>query len=383
MTKYSRKYASVVALAWIACSRVGVDAVGKDCPCPDSLTCDPLCNVCVDKESTPGAHCGKGSGGTSGSGGSSGNPGGGGTSAGAGGGGGAATGGSGGSNADACTPLVTFKNFHAEWSAAENILWKWEPDITDAAEGKSKFAAYEIVVTPDGDNPITFDQKTNPELGVFAQSNSFADITTMSLTTGLGPEAHHGVLRAIDNQGCTFESPSVLAPAMTKPVGGALEIYGEKPPAGYPQDAVEVKNGVGCQAGLLCLRSTDCVPPDGGTDCFRNVRWSPVVPTSSVGAGAFIDAYLEFYVKSDSVTPLWWSESWLSVGTTLFRFNRYTLPADGKYHKIQIPLTALQTKTGTPLDYAQWGGQNITEVNLGSRASVGKHIWLDEVFIRW
>ena len=354
--------AAAAFLALQACGKEDIDLTGKACPCPTAdYECDSLCQVCVPAGTTPGSSCSGATGGT-----------------GAGGSGGLAGAGAGGTGGTSCTPAITFQNFKAVWATPESIRWEWEP--LSPVSAKDQFKTYELEVTAPGESPRTYDGTTNPELGVYVQPNSGVDFTMATASSGLTPgKLYTGVLRAIDTQDCAFTSPSASAPRTTQPKGGAFELYADtQPPGSFPLDATEVT--AGCKAGN-CLQSLDCVG-----SCFFNLRWSGTTLNAPISEGEFSDAYVEFYVKSNSAAPLWWSESWLQVGTgtgTRWRFHPFSIPADDQFHKIQIPLRQY-FKAGAQLDYAAFSAQPLKEVMfVGASPTDGTFIWVDDAYIRW
>jgi hypothetical protein len=285
-------------------------------------------------------------------------------------------GGSGGIGGTPCTPAITFQNFKAVWATPESIRWEWDPLAPVAA--KDQFKTYELEVTTPDETPKLYEGTTNPELGVYVQPNLGVDFTNATTTAGLTPgKLYTGVLRAIDTQGCAFMSALASAPRTTLPKGGSFEMYAENQPAGsYPQGASAVTTG--CRTGK-CLRSPDCV----GNTCFFNLRWSQTALAAPMSAGEFVDAYFEFYVKSNSATPLWWSESWMEVGAIKWRFHPYSVPSDDQYHKIQIPLRWF-SQSGQQLDHATLSATPISEVNfIGAAPTDGTYIWVDDAYLRW
>jgi hypothetical protein len=362
--------AAAVVLSLQACGKEDIDLTGKACPCPSSsdFECDSVCQVCVPVGTAPGSQC-SGTGASAGMGGNAGA--GGGTT------GGSAGTSSGGTGGVPCTPAITFQGFKAAWATPESIRWEWEP--LSPATAKDLFKTYEIEVTTPGETPRVFDGSTNPELGAYVQPNSGLDFTSATTTSGLTPgKLYSGVLRAIDTQDCAFASPVTSAPKTTQPKGGSFELYAENQPAGaVPLDASVVT--AGCRAGE-CLRSSDCTT----ADCFFNLRWSNTTLSAPITAGEFVDAYMEFYVKSDSAAPLWWCGSRLQLGATEFwYFNPYSVAADDQYHKIQIPLRWFQTSVAE-LDYSTFTSQSLTDVSfIGGSPTVGTHIWVDDAYLRW
>ncbi|MEZ4225233.1 MAG: hypothetical protein R3B13_30055 [Polyangiaceae bacterium] len=359
-----------------SCGTEEVDIEGKACPCPaPDYQCDPVCKVCVPSGSPAGALCGGGSGGAAG--GAAGGTGGGSGGAGATSGGASGGGGTSGSGGAACQPVITFKNFTAVWATPESIQWEWEPDnpVADA----DKLAGYTIVVSASGKTDKVFDAKTNPELGVYVQPNGGADLSRRSVTSGLEPGVSYtGVLRARDTAGCTFESAPAGAPQTTLAKGVSQVVFKDATPAGaFAQDCSLVSTG--CHAGSGCLRSVDCQD----ATCWANMRWSDMSISVPVSSGEFTQAYLEMYVRSDSTAPLWWTQTWIQIGTEKWYFAPRTLLADGAYHKLQFPLRKFETGTGSLFDTAALATPIDEILFVGAGPSVGTHIWVDEVYVRW
>lgn len=340
----------------LGCAQKDASIEGRPCPCPTSgFTCDSVCNVCVSVDVAPGTICGD-----SGVGGSSGSSGAGGIA------------GMGGN----CTPKITFSDFHAVWTTPESIRWEWTPDQEVAAI--DSFQSYELELTSDDNVVVTFDSSTNPELGVYAQPNGAPDLTYSSVTRDLTRSEYTARLRAIDTSGCASESQVVFAPAMPIPKGGALDVYGDQPPAGSTLDASEVTDGSGCRTGSRCLVSAD---PGAG---FCNIRWEmTTAATPTFTAGEFTQAYLEFWMRSTETTPHYWADGWLeTVGGAFWISATYAAPADGNYHKFQIPLRWLTNDAQVQLAYDDVSS-GITSVNLFGSACGQGSIWIDDAYVRW
>jgi len=158
-------------------------------------------------------------------------------------------------------------------------------------------------------------------------------------------------LRVMDTAACVFESTSVPAPVTPLPQGGEAKLFGEPAPSGTPfSDITHVKDGAGCLTGSNCLRTNDCK----SGQCFANLTWVFDTPLLlGLSEGQFTQAYLEVFVRSTSAAPLSWCEVWLGVGSApdRYRLSGFSLPSDGKYHKLQFPLRVLELQSKL-LDYA-------------------------------
>ena len=351
----------------LSCGRVDVDVEGKRCPCPDGFDCDTVCAVCVKARRIPGEICAADANGAGGGG--------------AGGTGGTPGGGSGGAAGSPCTPKITVQNFAASWSTPESIRWTWKPSLPASAQ--DQFVRYEVLVSDSNNADLVFGPTTNPELGMYVQPNGGADLTNATVTRGLAPgKGYTGRLRVMDTAACVFESTSVPAPVTPLPQGGEAKLFGEPAPSGTPfSDITHVKDGAGCLTGSNCLRTNDCK----SGQCFANLTWVFDTPLLlGLSEGQFTQAYLEVFVRSTSAAPLSWCEVWLGVGSApdRYRLSGFSVPSDGKYHKLQFPLRVLELQSKL-LDYAVLA-PGVRQVNLtGSASTAGGFIWADEAYVRW
>ncbi len=339
----------------LGCGKQDIDLSGKACPCPDGsgYSCDAVCKICVPEGTAPGSSC-SGSGGAGGG------------------------GGSGGTGGASCAGTITFQNFRAAWATPEVIRWEWEP--LSPVTAQDQFKTYEIEVTADGEAPKIFDGTTNPELGVFVQPNGGVDYTQATHTSGLTPGTlYTGLLRAIDTNDCVFASAPTSAPKTIQPKGGAFELYADTSPGNgaYPFDATEVT--AGCRAGG-CLRSTDCQ----GSGCWNNMGWSDTAYSAPISAGDFSNAYVEFYVKSNAATPLWWCDTFFALAPSDFwHLSPYSVPSDDQFHKIQLPLRWF-SNGDVQLDYAAFASTPISQfVFIGAGPTDGSYMWIDDAYLRW
>ena len=124
--------------------------------------------------------------------------------------------------------------------------------------------------------------------------------------------------------------------------------------------------------------------------CFENLRrqnLQMVLPEMSEADAE--RAYFEFSVALEQATPsyysqarLWWNNSEGRSEKDLAVFERFTIPALGRYVTYQIPLRAMQQEEGvfTGLGAIQAG---LFEFTVGGDWDATALVSIDEVSIRW
>jgi hypothetical protein len=337
----------LVVVVIAGCGRIEVDTAGKPCPCADGNVCDPICELCVPPGTASGEACALG---------------------------------------NDCA--VKFTGFRADWVTPNSIHWVWEPSDPDRA---AEFQSYRLELSQQfNENTRTYDSTANPELGLFTLPNTGADLTTATITDGLAPGVvYTGTLIARDVNGCEFSSKND-APVTTTPVSSnPIEIFGESPVQGYvaAQDGEIV--GDGCHFGSQCMRTplpTCTLEPHKGK-CSYNLKLAGLdISITSLSQGQFEQAYLEFYAKTSSTSPSFYSWTWLRSGEPTppyYRFDGFTLPAGAPYKRIQIPLRMLHhEETLEMLDHATLSAGRIREFNFGTQVTPDTATWVDEVYIR-
>lgn len=336
-------------LGWIAfvaslvgCGHQEIDLAGRKCPCADDYECDAVCAVCVPPGTVAGAHCAKGP--------------------------------------DACVAKVTFSDFKPAWVTPNSIRWTWQPD-GQADVWAPSFQSYRLELEA-GDQKLTYDSSTNPELGLAVLPNSSPDPTSATTSDGLTPgTTYTGTLIVRDTSGCEFSS-SRLAPATPIALSSSpLEIFGESPFTGSILDGAIVASG--CQFGAQCLMTDDCVLAPNKTLCTKNLRVYAIdVGPGAMSAGGFSQAYLEFFARTDTPAPSYYSTVFLELGGAFYRFEGLTFPSSAEYRRVQVPLHALASSTQS-LDFATLQASHIVQFNFGTHVAEGAHTWLDEVYVRW
>ncbi|MEZ4221938.1 MAG: hypothetical protein R3B13_13480 [Polyangiaceae bacterium] len=333
-----------LAAMTLGCGQVELDQTGRECPCGEDFKCDAICKVCVPRSAALGAACPE--------------------------------------KADACVPKVTFTDFKVDWVTPNAIRWRWTPD-GDATSLTQDFQSYSLVLTSKG-KTLVYDVSTNPELGLAVLPNSGVDLTNGSITGDLeAGMTYSATLTARDTAGCEFAASNTAPTTPTPTSQSPIEIFGESAFGGTIVDGTVVTTG--CHLGQQCLRTDTCtLDPDAGkAACTKNLRVTGVdIGTGALTQGAFLQAYLEFYARTDTSAPSYYSTVFFEVGPEFYRFEGFTFPASTGYRRVQIPLRVLSSAQGL-LDFATLQSLHVSQFNFGTHVAEGAHTWVDEVYIRW
>jgi hypothetical protein len=292
------------------------------------------------------------------------------------------------------TAAVQVSNFRAAWTTPNDVLWQW--DVNDAPP--DQFASYELYVGPTeadvrerSPRVQLWDARRNPELGRYLLPRTDAiEKVLATLTRDLLPGTdYHGQLVATDHRG--RRSLSAIIKARTTDAADAVALIPAGCPGCYtvPPTLRPVEGQPGAYAARHCC-SGAC---DGATSCFENFRvHGRFAALERLSEGAFFTtAFLEFAVTSDSKVPSAWSQAWLRIGDgadermALWRFDRFTLPADGNRQLFQIPLRALHNLAGQHLTFRALRDARfaVTELNVGGLFSAGTNLRIDGAAVRW
>ncbi len=131
-----------------------------------------------------------------------------------------------------------------------------------------------------------------------------------------------------------------------------------------------------------CLRTNDCKSGRYFAETWPG--YSTRRSLLGLGEGHFTQAYIAVFVRSTSTAPLSWCEVWLGVGSApdRYRLSGFSVPSDGKCHKLQFPLRVLELQSKL-LDYAVLA-PGVRQVNLtGSASTAGRFVRADEAYVRW
>lgn len=351
MRRTTRSIALVVLLT--ACVVADVDLEGKACPCAPGWTCDEPSQICVRDDD--------------------------------------------GEQAGAFEVV----SFAADWSTPHAIHWTWEV-VGDAAD----FHAWEVHLAASaealdaGTDVIVVDGTTNPELDRFFLRNTESDEPVVgTVTRDLEPEREYFArLHVLDTAGGRSTSANVAVRATTAaPIDGVAIFADDEPfPPGYALPVCYARSDAtphsgthhyelvhGCTAG----GDPSCTHDDPGAtvECWENLRWQDMAIDlgPDFAASEFNDAYIEMWVAIDvsAVTSGaaghgWWAQLRLRAADTLWSYDPLTLPADGAYHRHELPLAQVG------LDHATLGGV-VQGLDVGSEWAHGTVIRVDEAWIRW
>ncbi len=110
---------------------------------------------------------------------------------------------------------------------------------------------------------------------------------------------------------------------------------------------------------------------------------------TGVPATSWADAYLEFYVDieavNDDVTPVYYAEVRLTAPAVDFAYDypQYgTLAARLGWQRVEVPLTAVNTGSGTPFSASSAGGV-LDQFQLGAAWGFERRVWVDDVVVRF
>jgi hypothetical protein len=342
----SAKTGFFLAVLMLGCSPMDVDTTGLPCPCADGNECDPVCNLCVPPGTQSGVSCSD------------------------------------------CA--VLFSDFHADWVTPNGIGWRWQ--VFDENAG-ADFAAYTLTLTSTSEEPRVFDSVTNPELGVYNLPNGGKDLVEASITGGLTPNViYTGTLTARDKFNCEFSQTSVARATITPALSVDIELFGETSTGSIAaQDGMVVNDD--CYAGATCLQSPSpaCILEPNESTCSNLLKYANLdiaITESNLTAGQFEDAYLEVWTKNTSPSPTWYGWVWLRTldPDQNWAYFGVTLPNNGDYAALQIPLRVLTLQGGSASDTLTREilvEGHIREFVLGSLIEpVATTIKADEVYIR-
>jgi hypothetical protein len=356
-----------------------VDLDGKACPCASGWVCDPDTQTCragaVDPASSTGGSSGLAETSTGG------NP--------------SSTSADPGTSTTGAIPgRFDVVSFSADWSTPESIHWTWEVEGDEA-----DFHAWEIHVAADeaglDTSPQVYDGDTNPELGRFVLKNTAGvDPVVASLTRGLEPSTEYVArLFVFDTSGGVSQSSNLAVRRTSDAPTQSLLLFDDEPiPAGsYPlpeclqrSEMAPAEGSHHLSASLWCDAEAGAVceqPLQPGVECWENLRLESLqLSLDGLGGGDLSDAFLEFSLAIDVPDGVeghgWWGSAGVRIGEGTREYSPLTYPADGAYHRFQVPLTQM----GIGLDEL---GETLQGPRLGSQWQHGSTLRLDAVYVRW
>jgi len=289
---------------------------------------------------------------------------------------------------DAETP-VTVHSLIARWSAGDTVRWGWQ------AEGDSeRLVRYELVVGPTQADVLarstattSYTEVERPELGGYFLLRTAG--TEPVLSTSSDGHQHltdvFARLEAVDSSGARLLSNVASARTAPEPAG-AVVIFADALLSGYAMPAGFVPGTSAPFAGTTHYEYVHACPSE--SDCWENLRWNELaIDLDSVEPGAFeTTAFLELALAYEGALAAYYMEVGLTFGTTAdhteeFVFRPWTLPADGRYHVVQIPLRAL-VQGESALTHADLS-LGLHSLRLGARWTNGGRVRVDEARIRW
>lgn len=295
-----------------------------------------------------------------------------------------------------CPGAFGVEALELQWSTANALAFAWQ--VTgDVAE----FGRYELWLANseeglDGDDAIRLSPETHPELGHYALPRAMGEeVVDQTVALGLDANASYYVrLRAFDRQGekCELNLGSVRT--SLEPIN-AVSIYEDDRPRGWrlPDGACWAASMEPPHAGgdahfehvVHCGEAdgSGC-PEPGSASCWSNFRFGGLgVDLSGLGVGDFSNAFLEFDMDIEGTSAeVFYSEINLAVGTMTgmsnHRFFRLSVPENGGYRRIQLPLREFQNLT---LERLMEGA--LEQVMWGSTFPDGTVVRIDNVRVRW
>ena len=377
-----RQLLGISAVVLGGCVLEPVELDGRACPCVSGWVCDPSTETC--RRSAQETSGGVGSSGTTGS-----EP---------------------PASTSAADPTTTasaesstgtppgrfdVQAFSADWSTPESIHWTW-----DVVGEEGDFLAWELRVATDqagldaGEGVMVFDDSTNPELGRFVLKNTAGvDPVVAAVTRGLTPSTEYVArLLVYDTAGGVSQSPNVAIRRTTEPPTQSVVLFADDPwSAGYPLPGCMERTDVAPFEGshhqevqIWCDGAGDpscTLLEETSAECWENLRFEEMGESlSGLGGGDLADAFLEFSLAVIAPEGVeghgWWSSAGVRIDGMPREYKPLTFPADGTYHRFQVPLTQMNI---TLDDLAgPLGGPRV-----GSRWQHGTVLRLDEVRVRW
>lgn len=286
--------------------------------------------------------------------------------------------------------------FAADWSTPNSIHWTW--DVTGE---EADFHAWTIWIATDqaaledGEGALVFDGATNPELGRFALKNTQGvDPVVGALTRGLEPNTEYFARLIVeDTAGGQSRSANVAVRSTTGAPSEFATVFADEalPPGAYPLPACFSRSDASPHLGshhyALTLRcgadglQTCDTADEKIAECWENLRLQDFsLPLTNIGGGDFGDAFLEFHLsiaaQPDVEGHAWWSVAQLNTADGTFGYSPLTIPADGTYQRIQVPLSVLGMS-------AEDLAVPVNRFTLGSLWQNPSELRVDEVVVRW
>ncbi|MDQ3033191.1 MAG: hypothetical protein M3Y87_12300 [Myxococcota bacterium] len=305
---------------------------------------------------------------------------------------------------------IDLSTFERSWVTPEQAGVRWALEDPSVVSELQIDLAASATAMDEGDFE-TIDGEVNPELGrPFLLRTSGSDPVLSTVLRDLAPDTAYAVrLVVIDRGGrvsCSDDVPlrTNLAPT------DAIELFEESLPPGArlrpictgstlaidPATAHEGEASIAHT--FLCARAGDATtsvctePAELGAECWENVGFeSASIDAQRLSAGDFDSAFVEVAVAIDDTSTAFWSEADLRVGADLYRISRFTLVADGTYHRYQLPLSALRRACYDDPPGCTWNeplalaalSESIGGFRVGTTLSHGARLSVDSIFLRW
>jgi hypothetical protein len=270
------------------------------------------------------------------------------------------------------------------WTTPHTIRWEWDPP-----ENLGGFGSYRLRVGQ-GAGPesggevreITGDE--NPELRWARIPRAEADDRIRG-TISVGHESetqYWGQLLAIDNEGCTWSSPTLTATTQLEPPldQEALVVFRDVPMGWVLPDDVDED-----PPAELSFDGSPYLSWTAGDDSSgENVKLGVHLPLTELGNAVQDTAFIQAAVALDQSNHSYWTRVGLARGEgnddLHSNFEPFTLSADGTYHIVEIPIRAMGPKDGIPLS----SEHTVYSFKFGcSPFEPGAVVRIDEVLIRW
>lgn len=390
------KRSSIVLLALLwsvsGCSVDPVDLSGKSCPCEGGWHC--VDGECVAGQPDAGPGCGE--------------PG-----------------------------NYELQSFAAGWRTQNALQWAWEtaPDV----EGDDLLHATVVIGTDEPEvercacalargercdesaDLRVVDDTDNPELAYDTRDNRTGgpEPVRSTVTSGLEPDTvYAATLLAFDTTGGVSRTPVAFnrtgreaERAVTVFDDGTTE-NGYPIPACFETGADGFTHYVQCpppegERGGCKIEADPCpedsrwpgassdawlcepdVHPDHESTCWVTLRWQELaLPLDSITSGAFAEAFLEFEATLEG-EPSNYGEAYLALqgpsGTKHWGLRgELALRGEGETHVYQVPLHALTSEDGTPMDWSDLQGRQIYRVSVGGFFTHGRAVSVHSFAIRY
>lgn len=286
---------------------------------------------------------------------------------------------------------ITVGDLRSDWQTPNVIHWRWSiaGDPTDFAELQLVVAETQEDVLERGPTARVFDQESRPALGAYYRRRTGGDDDAVESvhTDGHEPSTRYfAQLVAFDTGGHITRSNVAMVTTQAPPIDGLVLFDDGERIGGYglPADSWAVSDERPF-AGERHLTYTHPCP--SGAACYDNARRHDLgLGPLAYSGGTHALAYLEMRVAIDGTVAADWCEIGLHLtrveggGRDNFGLQPVVPLADGEYHLLQVPLTALGSGR---LTYERATATTVDGFRIGCNFVAGTRVHIDEVAIRW